>query len=261
VENSKAFINRKIENNAFHMAPVEIIIPFHGEISHVTKLMENIFKTVFTNRYLITLVDDCSPNKMFVEQMKKSKTPGIRCFRQNEQKGFGAAVNLALKNPWNYEIPYVLIMHSDVCPEENTWLAKLGESYLKLQQDGVKMISPLTNNPVIDSETLKANKGQKKQDIILKDEFLPMYCVLAERKLFNKIGLLKEMPYAGTEAEEFANRMKEMKYRQAACGNSWVNHEGRKTLSKLDTNKKAQEILRKAKEEFDQKQEKQTLPQ
>jgi len=74
---------------------------------------------------------------------------------------------------------------------------------------------------------------------------------LAHRELFNKVGSLKECPYAGTEAEEFAVRMRLMGYKQAVCGTSWVNHSGGATLANFTENIKVQEMLRKVKEEFD----------
>lgn len=251
MENPKIFVNRKIENNPFYMAPVEIIIPFHGEQSRVAKLMESIFATVHTNRYLISLVDDGSLNKTFIKDIDKKKLPGVRCFRTDENKGFGAAVNLALNTPWSKKITWIAIMQSDVFAEENNWLSNMGETMNLLKNQGVKMVSPMTNNPMVESAVLTGQKSDRRPDVVLTEGYLPMYCVLAHRELFNKVGLLKECPYAGTEAEEFAVRMRMMGYKQAVCGTSWVNHTGGATLANFTENKKVQEILRKVKEEFD----------
>jgi GT2 family glycosyltransferase len=250
MENPKIFVNRKMENNPFYMAPVEIIIPFHGEQARVAKLMESIFSTVHTNRYLISLVDDGSPNKTFIKQIDGKKLPGVRCFRTDENKGFGAAVNLALTTPWSQKITWVAIIQSDVFAEDNNWLSNLGDTMNLLKGQGVKMVSPMTNNPMTDSEALAGQKSDRRVDSILTKDFLPMYCVLAHRELFNKVGLLKEYPYAGTEVQEFAHRMNKMGYKQAVCGTSWVNHTGGATLANFAENLKAQEILRKVKEEF-----------
>lgn len=250
MENPKIFVNRKLENNPFYMAPVEIIIPFHGEQARVAKLMESIFATVHTNRYLISLVDDGSLNKSFIKDIDKKKLPGVRCFRTDENKGFGAAVNLALKTPWKQKITWVLIIHSDVFVEENNWLSNLGETINLLKSQGVKMVSSMTNNSMLNSDLLTRRKSDIQSDFILEEGYLPMYCALAHRELFNRVGLLKEFPYAGTEAEEFAIRMKSKGYKQAVCGTSWVNHTGGATLANFKENTKVQEILRKAKEEF-----------
>jgi len=251
MENPNIFVNRKIENDPFYMAPVEIIIPFHGEQARVAKLMESIFATVHTNRYLISLVDDGSLNKTFIKDIDKKKMPGVRCFRTDENKGFGAAVNLALKTPWSQKITWIAIMQSDVFAEENNWLSNMGETMNLLKGQGVKMVSPMTNNPMVESSILTGQKSDRRPDAVLTEGFLPMYCVLAHRELFNRVGPLKECPYAGTEAQEFAVRMRLLGYKQAVCGSSWVNHSGGATLANFAENTKVQGILRKVKEEFD----------
>jgi glycosyltransferase involved in cell wall biosynthesis len=250
MENSKVFLNRKIQTDPFYMSPVEIVIPFYGEHFRVSKLMESIFNTVHTNRYLITLVDDGSLNKSFVKSIENKKILGVRCFQQ-EQKGFGAAINLALKNPHIVNIPWVLIMHSDVFAEDSNWLSGLGKTLNVLKEGGVKMVSPMTNNPGVDSTFFVGKKGVKSSDHILTEGFLPMYCALAHRELYNKVGFFKECPYAGIEVEDFAIRMNQFGFKQAISGSSWVNHIGGATLNKLKEDRKIQEILRKSREEFD----------
>lgn len=255
-EDKKIFIKRKLENDPFHMKDVEIIIPFHGEQARVTKLMENIFRTVFTNRYLITLVDDHSENRHFIQKIKDAKIAGVRCFRLDEQRGFGAAVNYALSHPWVFtnhpkkQIPFVCIMQSDAYPEDNQWLSELGATLDQLKGEGVKMVAPLTDNPMSDMAELKSPKGSVKKDLILKNGFLPMYCVLCHRELFNRVGMLQEFPYAGCEAREFAQRMNKNGFQQAICGKSWVHHDGGATLEKYANNKRVQKILRNVEEQF-----------
>ena len=245
---------KPIQPKPFLMQPVEIIIPFHGETSRVSKLIDSIFKTIHSNRYLITLVDDGSENKHFVKQIEKAKVPGLRCIRQ-EHKGFGAAVNFALTNPFKTRnlnsIPWVCIMHSDVYVDNTVWLSKLGETLFNLSPEGVKMVSSVTNNPTVDSVHLRASKGEKKENHILSEGYLPMYCALAHRELFSRVGPFKEYPYAGLETENYAIRMAKMGYKQGVCGASWVHHEGGATLKNFTENEKVQEILRNAKEEFD----------
>lgn len=235
-------LNSVIQDNPFYMSPVEIIIPFHGEHSSVVRLIEGIFRTVVSNRYLITLVDDGSKNKSFLDNMKR--LPGVRGFRQ-EHKGFGAAINLALKNPWKTPINWVVIAHSDLIVDNNHWLSNLGKTFLSLKNNGIKMLSPKTNN----SEN-KACIGtnSKSPNIVLEEGYLPLYCALAHRELFKRVGDFKENPYAGGEAEDYAFRMRSMGFKQAVCGDSWVEHTGGKTLANFKKNKKVQEILRKVRE-------------
>lgn len=239
------------------MSCVEIIIPFNGKHSSVTTLMESIFKSVSTNRYQITLIDDGSENDSFISAINESKMPGVVCMRHDKSSGFGSALNSVLQNPKNDWIPWILIMHSDVIVEGSTWLASLGASMQKLKSSGVKMISPRTNNP---GDSLQALFDEKKinkrenccEDFILsEDQYLPLYCTLCHRDLFRHVGYFKEFPFAGCEAQEFAIRMRKHGFLQAICGSSWVYHEGEGTLSRL--NKKEKELLRKTRQDFETK--------
>lgn len=223
---------------AFHMQPVDIIIPFHGEYDKVSRLMESIFNTVRTNRYQITLVDDASPNEKFIVPLKK--IPGVVAIRQEKQKGFGAAVNTAIKNT---KQPHVVILQSDVVVDGNTWLSSMGETLLTLKDRGIKMVSPLTDNPMTDDDRLAGAKRQFRPDVILGDGYLPMYCCLCHRDLFKYVGPLAEFPYAGGEAEDYAYRMRRLGFKQAVCGSSWVHHDGRATLAQYDSKPKVKELL------------------
>lgn len=261
MENHKIFVNRTIENNPFYMAPVEIIIPFHGEQARVTKLIESIFKTVHTNRYLISLVDDASENDKWIKEIDRAKLPGVRCFRSEKQLGFGASVNLALRTPFSETITWVAIVQSDVFMDDSHWLSNLGETLNRLKKSGVKMVSPKTNNSIAGFNVLHGKKGDLRDDVILEDEFLPMYCVLSHRELFKRVGFLAEYPFAGTEAEDYAKRMKNMGFKQAVCGKSWVHHDGRATLSRYDKDGKVQEILRNVQEEYYRNNNKGVIPE
>lgn len=242
-------INRTVTVNTFRMQPVEIIIPFHNEHLRVIDLVNDIFATVRDNKYLVTLVDDCSTNKEFVRQIEEKKMPGVRVISHAEQKGFGAAVNSALRNPFRKDINWVCILHSDVRLKDTNWLLNLGNCLNRLKDQGVKMVAPLTDNPVVDNPLLKSEAATNEADAVLKEGFLPFYCVLAHRELFQRVGLLPEYPYAGDEAEDYAFAMRAKGFAQAVCKSSWVKHEGRATLSNFDKDRRAQEILRKVREQ------------
>jgi GT2 family glycosyltransferase len=254
VTKDKVFINKNIQKSMFRMAPVEIIIPFHNEHSKVSRLIESIYLTVRSNQFLVTLVDDCSDNKDYIKLIEKRKLPGMRCFQLDEHKGFGASINFALSKPFKSRrlpngIPWVCIMHSDVKVEGN-WLFSLGQSIYTLNQSGVQMISPRTNNPTVDVDNMKCERGEVIDDFILEEGYLPLYCALMDRGLFKKVGLFKEYSYAGCETEDFAIRMRKMGFRQAVCGSSWVYHEGGATLKNFEKNKKVQGILKENREKF-----------
>lgn len=253
----KVMINRQMAPAAFssgnlrEMKAVEIIVPFYGQYGRVTRLVESIFKSVWTNRYQLTLVDDGSENSSFIEDMEKAKISGLVCMRHDKNKGFGAAINTALQNPKHPWIPWVVILQSDVVCEDGNWLAALGTSLQRLKGQGVKMISPRTNNPLIGESVLKGERGKVAEDVILEQGYLPLYCALCHRDLFKHVGLFKEFPYAGCEAQEFAMRMRRNGFYQGVCGSSWVAHDGRATLDTLRENAQAQEILRNARDEFE----------
>lgn len=246
----KVFVLNAIQQKPFHMAAVEIIIPFHEEHAKVLNVVNDIFATVTSNKYLITLVDDGSVNTNFVQQLKSKKIPGLRFLGHRTCKGFGAAINTALKNPFGKQLPYVLIAHSDIRIKDLNWLFELGSTLYRMKSKGTKMISPMTDNPQTNIEMLRGVHGEKREDKVLSDGFLPMYCALAHRQLFQKVGLFTECPYAGTEVEEFAWRMRKNGFTQGVCGKSWVEHEGRGTLKKFDKNKKVQDLLRKTHDDF-----------
>jgi GT2 family glycosyltransferase len=237
-EEKKIFINRVIEPKPFLGSMVEIIIPFHNKHSLVSRLISSIFNTITSNKYLITLVDDGSTNKDFLGQIQKANILGVRCLKQSN-KGFGASVNLALKTPFVKEIPYVLILHSDVIFQTKNSLLNLGNYLQDVKEKNIKMVSPLTNNPVENFGFLTSKKNVSKENYVLSDkEFLPLYCALCHREIFNHVGLFDEYPYAGGEAKDFAKRMNQKGFKQAVCGNSWIYHEGKATLKLFEKNLK-----------------------
>lgn len=256
-DEQRKIISRVIENKTFQGLDVEIIIPFYGRHSLVTNLIQSIFNTVLSNRYLITLVDDGSSNRSFFSQIEKAKLTGVRYLRQEKNKGFGHSINYALDNPWVFKdnpskvIPYVVILHSDVSFTSKNWLVNLGVCLETLKKQGVKMVSPLTNNPVEEMKLLYSPRPiDLDENIVLKgEEFLPLYCALCNRELFNHVRFI-EKPYVSFEAKDFALKMKQKGFTQAVCKNSWVFHEGRGTIKTLDKNYKVQKILRKVKEDL-----------
>ena len=238
-------LKSNFQTNPFYQALVEIIIPFHNQHSMVAKLYSDVFATVRTNRFVLTLVDDASKNPHFVNDIKNKKVAGVRTFRSEQHKGFGAAVNLALKNPPTRKVPFVCVLQSDVRLKDTTWLFNLGTSLITLKNAGVKMVSPTTNNPLSDITELMAEGPSESPAKELATGYLPMYSFMAHRQLFAAVGPLKENPYAGGEAEDYAKMMAEKGYRQGFCPASWVSHEGRGTLRLYDNDKKAQQIVRK----------------
>jgi len=98
------------------------------------------------------------------------------------------------------------------------------------------MVAPRTNNPVVHDLRLQAESNAAPiENVILKDGFLPLYCSLCRRELFENInGFVKNYPCRGYEDEELAIRMRRNGYLQAISGKSWIYHAGSATTSKIN---------------------------
>ena len=221
---------------------VDFIIPFHGQYEKVSRLIESIFRFTRSNYYSLYVIDDHSPNPDFIQTISKNANKrgtvlhSFRC--ANEQKGFAGACKAAFEKG---ESPYVCFINSDCMFEDIGWLKNMGETLLTLKTQGVRMVSPRTNNPVQERDEdgndppQKGERDVPKEDIILgDDQHLSLYCFMCHRELFNRCGgFLKEYPYGYYEDEEFAARMRRYGFKQAVSGKSWVYHEGAATIHDL----------------------------
>lgn len=221
---------------------VDIIVPYHGQYEKVMVLMESIFRLTRSNYYNLCVVDDASPNAGFIQTInananKNAERLGgrnvLQTIRCETQKGFGGACKIGYEHT---ESPYVCFINSDCEIEDSGWLRNMGESLLNLKAQGVRMVAPMTDNPM---EGDPAQKGEKfarnPEDVILADDsHLSLYCFMCHRQLFPKIGgFLKEYPYGYYEDEEIAARMRKHGFKQAVCRSSWVRHDGGATIRTL----------------------------
>lgn len=230
------------------LSTVDIIIPFHGQYQKVTRLIESILRGTMTNPYTLTLVDDCSPNADYAGH-HLSEVKGLQVVRNSERLGFGGSCFQGFKNTKN---PWVCFINSDCVIEDLGWLRAMGESLLSLKGEGVRMVSPLTNNALGHSyqEMTKEAYGalgteEERADLILdvanKDdegnsdpEYLSMYCFMCHRELFTRCGgFIRDYPYGWYEDMEFAYRMNKRGFKQAVCRSAWVYHEGEATIKEL----------------------------
>jgi len=218
---------------------VDIIVPFHGQYDLVTQLIQSLFKLTRSNYYRVYLVDDCSANPNFIMNLglnaqknaERLQQPNVlNTTRHDEQKGFGASCKTGFDLG---ESPYVCFLNSDCRIEDSGWLRNLGESLLSLKSQNVRVVAPMTNNPVHGDPAQKGDKfSRSSDDVVLNDDsFLSLPCFMCHRDLFSKIGgFLKEYPYAGYEDEEFAHRLKYHNFKQAVCRSSFVYHKGEATI-------------------------------
>lgn len=221
---------------------IDIIIPFHGQYDKVWDLVKSILHATKTP-YKIYLVDDASPNKSFINKMKD--VPNTSIIRSETHLGFGGALQLGFKASGS---PWVCFLNSDCLIKQSNWLAEMGKSLLDLKDKKVRMVSARTNNPGFDADPrLKLEFFQDEtteNDIILDgDNYLPLYCVMCHRDLFQHIGgFVKNYPVGWYEDQELAKRMRHYGYKQAICTKSWVYHEGEATLKEMWRNQRYREM-------------------
>jgi GT2 family glycosyltransferase len=229
---------RKIEFKQFSKSAVDILIPFHAQYERVSSLIRSILYSVKSNPYQITLIDDCSENKNFGEEIKRQFKkeapegfkPQLQYLRSDKQIGFGAALKMgfdATNSPW------ILMMHSDCLVEDPNFMIHMGQSLLNWKKSGipVKMVSARSNNPG-ECSAAKAELNDKPgSDTVLKDGVLPLFCAMCNRDLFAHIGgFLRPYPYAWYEDEELAYRMKKKGLAQGVCAKAWIRHYGGSTI-------------------------------
>lgn len=213
----------------FSRSKVDIIIPFHGCYEKVSRLITSILLATRSNPYQICLVDDCSPNKNFIDELKN--VPQVFAMRTEKQLGFGGALELGFNATHQ---PWVVFLHSDCVVEDPRWLIEMGRSLIHLKEQGVRMVSARTNNPGEGGERLKARRSDISNDVILKEGFLPLFCSMCHRELFSHIGgFIKNYYPARYEDEELAYRMRYFGFLQGICGKSWVKHDGGATMGML----------------------------
>ena len=239
---NKTFTARPMNDVSEFIAPVDIIIPFHGQYEKVTKLLESIYAKTKTNYIDIYLIDDDSPNGEFIDNVaanisKTSNKRGLRnnfhAFRSAERVGFAGAMKKAFDRG---ESPYVCFVNSDCIVEDPLWIQRMGEALLDHMDKGVRMVAPVTNNPVGGDEAQKGSRLELENELVVLEEgsHLSLYCVMCHRQLFSRCGgFFKEYPYGFYEDEEFAARMWKHGFKQAVCRNSWIYHEGMATIKEV----------------------------
>jgi GT2 family glycosyltransferase len=229
---------RPIGERPFSRSKVDIIIPFHAQYERVSALVRSILVSVKSNPYQITLVDDCSDNESFGEEIEKefSKNtpqgykPQLRYIRNEKQVGFGGALRAGFEAT---EHPWVLFMHSDCVVEDPNFMIDLGNSLLSWKNQGVpvKMVSARSNNPGDCDEARAGRLDKGDKDIVLDGVTMPLFCAMCNRDLFRHIGgFIKEYPFAWYEDEELAHRMRSRGFLQGVSSKAWIYHHGASTV-------------------------------
>lgn len=230
------------QNTLFGRSKVDIIIPTHNY--SVIKLVNSIINSIKSNPYKITIVDDCSINKInHFDNYDNDRPPGtepiIQTIRLEKHKGFGAALNKGIENTKN---PWILCIHSDCIIENQNFMIELGKSLIENKQNNIRIFSAMTNNLDSKYNDLIGDKLKIYENKIA-EKPIPLFCFMFHRELISKIGLFKEYPYCGYENEELFFRMKFHGYKVGICGKSWIHHENHGTTKLLMKNHKIKEEM------------------
>lgn len=239
---TKTFVARPMNEVSDFNSQVDIIIPFYGQYERVTQLLESIFRLTRSNYYRVYVVDDCSPNPAYIQTINQNAVKNadrlgqsnvVFTTRNETQRGFAGACKAGFDMG---ESPYVCFINSDCLIRDSGWLRSMGMCLLNHKDKGVRMVAPMTDNPV-DGDPMQKGEPftREKEDAIIGDDsFLSLYCFMTHRQLYDKVGgFLKEYPYGFFEDQEFAARLRKHGFKQAVCRSSFVHHEGEATIRPL----------------------------
>ena len=239
---AKTHTARPISSTSEFTSQVDIVVPFHGQYDLLMQLIQSLFKLTRSNYYRLILVDDCSPNPDFIMNLNQNAQKNatrlrqdnvVQTIRNEDHKGYGYSCRVGFEAG---DSPYVCFLNSDCMIEDAGWLRGMGETLLKLKSQGVRMVSPMMNNPLHGDPAQKGEKLNRGEDdvVLSENSFLSLPCFMCHRELFSRVGgFLKEYPYANYEDEEFAARLKKHGYKQAVCRSSYIHHKGSATIHNL----------------------------
>jgi len=208
---------------------LEIIIPFKENYKSLKDLLFSL-QEIKTVKFSVTLVDDNSMNLDFSKNFKD--VHGLKVIRLNEDKGFGFAVNEAVKQSKN---EYFLTMHSDVYGIDLNTVKSIFMSLLDAEKDKVAAISAMIDNPLpVDCSFLKAD-GPIAAPIVICEEnqFIPFICTAFHKGPFSEVGGFPSYPYCLFEDRLLCKKLKLFGYKVGYSPSAFCRHYGGSTVKKL----------------------------
>jgi len=205
----KTFKSKAFEIARFSDARLDIIVPFNGSYNSLISLFENILKTVI-NKYKLNIVYNSSFELGFIENFKKFDF--MEFHRNAQPKTLGENINLVIKKSSN---PWILVLSPETTPLGPSWLLNLGETMQRLKSRGVKIVSPYIQN-----NSFFLNFQDENSDVILENEYLPLYSFICHRDLFSNVGLFKDTNDIEDLSKDFYEKMKNKKFTQAISKSS-----------------------------------------
>jgi len=222
-------VARPLENNPLADYVVEVVIPYKENYKSLQDLLIKLNKTK-NLKFAVTLVDDNSYNLDFHKNFEN--VYGLKIIRFDEDKGFGYAVNEAVKQSI-HEI--FIVMHSDVSDIDLNTLKNLLKGLLDSAKDNVAAISACVDIPLPkECDFLKADSAVNSDYILLNDnQFLPFICTAFHKTPFSKAGGFPSYPYCLFEDKLLCKKLRMFGYNLAYCPTSFCRHVGGQSVKKL----------------------------
>ncbi|MBN1826833.1 MAG: glycosyltransferase [Candidatus Eisenbacteria bacterium] len=232
---------RRIERLPAVAPNASIIVPVYNNL-HLTR---NLWTSVRKNTAIpheLLIVDNGSqePVKYDAEQNN------IRCIRNEENRGFAAAVNQGIRNTYG---DYLVILNND-CIVPPGWL---GRMIAHLEEDReIGILAPLTNFaateqqipvPYKNEEGLyrfaedlhRRNAGRRKDH-----KKVVGMCMVIPRRVIDEVGLFDERFGIGNfEDDDICLRVRLAGYRVAVAEDVFIHHEGGATFKAMNVDYQA----------------------
>ena len=186
--------------------------------------------------YELILVDNGSTDSSQVVLSEYSRQ-GARVILNEQNLGFAGGYNVGIRAS---KCDLVCLLNSDAFPTRG-WM----QSMLRCREKtGAAMVGPWTN------EAKGPQRKKRKHRLIpgifrpyKEVNFLSFFCVLIDRKVFDKIGLLDERFGLGTyDDDDFCRRARQVGFPLVIDPHAWVWHEAHATMQ---ANRLDEESLKK----------------
>ena len=205
---------------------VSIIIPVYNKLSMTLDCLNDLMMTSYPD-FEIILVDDGSKEPIF--STIKKIFPTIKVLKNEKNLGFAKAVNKGIKESVG---DLVLLLNNDIRLPNNKWLNCMIET---LHNDCLDITAPAGGRFDKKWNYLPGEATKKNE----KYSFLPFWCVLIKRDVFNKIGLIPEIFDKGFfEDVLFCYKAKKNNFKLGICENTGVKHLYHQTFKSIGSDLK-----------------------
>lgn len=233
---------------------VSIIVLNWNGLGYTIKCLDSLRKITYPNYEVIVVDNGSDKDEAFI--LKKMYKDYIKTIRCENNIGFAGGNNLGIREVYeNKKSKYVLLLSNDTKVEPNF----LGEMIKDAENDSnIGIVGPKILNPDYSLQlscwkyhsylnvfaksflgvscfykyySIKKNKEKKEVDVILGA------CLLFEKEVLKKVGLLDEKIYLYSEETDICYRAKKYGYKIIYCPNSKIIHyggQGTKNMLKSD---------------------------